>query len=179
MEIPMRFSTMTPEEVTAFLYSLTVERRTFKRSAAHILKSDIVALRSESGNILGIGGIDTWCLIPLAYWVVASPYQRQGHGAVICRELINRARNKYPFLVAIIHKTNYASLHMCKKFGFRPTLLNYNYFFLYLPIRQWSYALYFVFAVFFPPVWYGAYSLGKIYYRLTGHGSHSMPHIGL
>ncbi len=148
-------------EIGAFLDTLTSERETFKTTMEQVLASDVVLAKREESRIVGIGGLRRIWLAPLAYWVVSSPYQGRGYGTSICRDLVGYARQRHSFVVASVVNENPASIHICRKLGFKRCLFNYKFLFLFLPLSGWGVLLYPLYAVLFPLCWHGFFFLRR------------------
>ena len=154
----------TREEIETFLDSLTVERETFQISNSGVLESDILIVKRVGNRIRGVAGVKKLFHLPFAYVVVSNTSHPRVNGYKVARALVEAARDKYPFICAIVLNQNDRVIRVTKRLGFRSSFMNYKYHFIFLPMRPWSSLLYPIFALLFP-IW----CLGFFFLKKNAH----------
>jgi len=151
---------ITRAEIIAFLDALTVERKSFVTSTDRVLQSDDLMVMKKDGRVVALVGAKRLWGAPLVYLVVSSTYYGIGYGYRLSQAGMPQARCLYPFLLAIILNTNPSGIRLARRLGFYPCLMTYKCHFLFMPLSWWGYLLYPLYAVCFPP-WYWGYFFCK------------------
>ncbi len=105
--------------IDTFLNTLDIEKQYFNVTLERLLKSEMILIALSEDEIIGVGGLEIKYGMSRSIIILKKGYQGKGIGKRLSKRILEEAGIKHNIVVAVIEKSNIASIRTDLSIGYK------------------------------------------------------------